>query len=66
MEDAPEAVKLRVQNRILPAPDRADSHGFGVPTMKKLLSRFGGSLEILQNDGFYTSILVFPKHGRNL
>ena len=62
MEDGPEWVALRVENRIRPVPDRADSHGVGVPTMRDLLERAGGTLEISTEDGVYKSVLTFPKY----
>lgn len=61
-KDAPERVTLRFRSRVLPAPDRADSHGLGVPTMRELLERSGGTLEARQKDGVYQTILTFPKH----
>ena len=53
---------LRFRSRVLPAPDRADSHGLGVPTMRELMERSGGALEARQEDGVYQTILTFPKH----
>lgn len=61
-EDAPEHVSLHFQNRSRPAPDRGDSHGLGVPTMRELLERSGGTLEAGLEDGVYQSILTFRKH----
>lgn len=61
-KDAPERVTLCFRNCVLPAPDRADSHGLGVPTMRELLERSGGTLEARQEDGVYQTILTFPKH----
>lgn len=61
-EDAPERVTLRLRNRARPAPDRGDSHGLGVPTMRELLERSGGTLEAGLEDGEYQSILTFRKH----
>ena len=61
-EDRADSVVLRIENRALPAPDRADSHGLGVPTMRELMERFGGALEASLEDGIYKSILTFPKH----
>ena len=62
MEDSPERITLRVANRIRPLPDRDDSHGVGVPTMRDLLERAGGTLEISQTGGVYESVLTFPKY----
>ena len=53
---------LRFRSRALPAPDRADSHGLGVPTMRELMERSGGTLEARQEDGVYQTILTFPKY----
>lgn len=61
-QDDPAYVTLTFQNHILPAPDRADSHGLGVPTMKALTARTGGTLEISALNDIYTSILTFPKY----
>lgn len=61
-EDAPERVTLYLRNRVRPAPDREDSHGLGVPTMRELLERSGGTLEAGLEDGVYQSILTFRKH----
>ena len=61
-EDAPETVTLRIQNHALPAPDRADSHGLGVPAMMELMSRSGGRLKASRTDNIYTSVLIFQKH----
>ena len=61
-EDRADSVVLRIENRALPAPDRADSHGLGVPTMRELMERSGGTLEASLEDGIYKSVLTFPKH----
>lgn len=61
-EDTPERVTLHLRNRARPAPDREDSHGLGVPTMRELLERSGGTLETGLEDGVYQSILTFRKH----
>ena len=61
-EDGPEAVTLRVTNRIRPAPDRTDSHGVGVPTMRELLERAGGRLEVSLRGDVYESALTFQKY----
>ena len=61
-EDAPETVTLRIRNHALPAPDRADSHGLGVPAMRELMSRSGGRLKTSWTDNIYTSALIFQKH----
>lgn len=61
-EDGAEAVTLRIRNRPRSSPDRADSHGLGVPTVKELLSRSGGTLEAGLEHGVYTSVLTFPKY----
>lgn len=61
-EDAPERVTLCLRNRVRPAPDREDSHGLGVPTMRELLERSGGTLAAGLEDGVYQSILTFRKH----
>ncbi len=62
LSEAPEAVTLTLENRILPAPDRADSHGLGVPTIRELMERSGGALEVSLKDGVYRSTLLFQKH----
>lgn len=59
--DAAEGVTLYFRNRALPAPDREDSHGLGVPTMGELMERSGGRLEAGLEDGVYQSILTFQK-----
>lgn len=61
-EDAPDRAALRFENRVLPAPDRADSHGLGVPTMRELMERSGGTLELSGEKGTYRSVLVFRKY----
>ncbi len=61
-EDGRESVVLRIENHALPAPDRADSHGLGVPTMRELMERSGGTLEVFLEDGIYKSVLTFPEH----
>lgn len=61
LEDGPETVTLRLENRALPAPDRADSHALGVPTMRELMARCGGTLEVSRPAGAYVSTLRFPK-----
>lgn len=61
-KDASERITLRFRSRVLSSPDRADSHGLGVPTMRELLERSGGTLEARQEDGVYQTILTFPKH----
>ncbi len=63
-EDGPEAATVEVTNRLLPAPDRADSHGLGVPTMQELMARSGGTLAVSAKDGVYRSVLAFPKYRR--
>lgn len=60
-EDGPENVVLRIENRVHPSPDRADSHGVGVPAMKELMERSGGKLEVSSAGGTYSSILTFRK-----
>ena len=62
LSEAPEAVTLTLENRVLPAPDRADSHGLGVPTIRELMERSGGALEVSLKDGVYRSTLLFQKH----
>lgn len=61
-EDGPETVTLRVANRVRPVPDQTDSHGVGVPTMRELLERAGGRLEIFLHGDAYESVLAFPKY----
>lgn len=61
-EDAPDLVTLYLRNRVRSAPDHGDSHGLGVPTMRELLERSGGTLEAGLEDGEYQSILTFRKH----
>ena len=61
-EDGPETAALRVTNRVRPVPDRTDSHGVGVPIMRELLERAGGTLEVSLRDGGYESVLTFPKY----
>lgn len=61
-EDAPERVTLRFRNRARPAPDRGDSHGLGVPTMRELLERSGGTLEAGLEGEIYRSTLTFRKY----
>lgn len=58
----PGSVTLTAENRALPAPDRGDSHGLGVPTMKELMARSGGTLEISEEEGVYRSALTFRKY----
>ena len=60
-QDGPEYVALSFQNHMLPSPDRADSHGLGVPTMKELTARSGGKLEASIENGIYTSVFTFRK-----
>lgn len=60
--DKGETVVLRFENHVCPAPDRTDSHGLGVPTMRELMSRSGGTLETSEEKGIYTSTLTFRKH----
>ena len=60
--DAPERVTLRFRSRALPAPDRADSHGLGVPTMRELMERSGGALEVSLEGEFYQSMLTFRRY----
>lgn len=59
--EEPESVTLTVENRPLPAPDRGDSHGLGLPTMETLMARSGGALEISEEKGMYQSALTFRK-----
>ena len=61
-EESQETVVLRIENRALPAPDRADSHGLGIPTVRELMARSGGTLEVRLGDGVYRSMLTFPKY----
>lgn len=61
-EDKTEKLVLRIANHILPAPDRVDSHGLGVPAMMELMSRSSGRLEVFSTSGIYTSVLTFQKH----
>lgn len=60
--DAPEQVMLRFRSRVLPAPDRADSHGLGVPTMRELMERSGGALEVSLEGEIYQSTLTFRRY----
>ena len=60
--DAPERVTLRFRSRALPAPDRADSHGLGVPTMRELMERSGGALEVSLEGEIYQSTLTFRRY----
>ncbi|MDE7219381.1 MAG: ATP-binding protein [Oscillospiraceae bacterium] len=60
-QDGPETVTLRVENQAKAAPDQGDSHGLGVPTMKELMERSGGTLETSREDGVYRSALIFRK-----
>lgn len=60
--DKPDTVTLQFRNHIRPSPDCADSHGLGIPTMRELLSRSGGTLEAREESGSYISILTFLKH----
>lgn len=62
VEDGLDSVSLRVENRIRAVPDRADSHGLGVPTMGELLERAGGRLEVSRQGDRYVSRLTFPKY----
>lgn len=64
-EERADAVTLRLENRAVPRPDRADSHGLGVPTMKDLMERSGGTLEVSLSEGTYASVLTFRKHSGN-
>lgn len=66
IEDAAGAVTLRVTNRVLAAPDPGDSHGVGLPTMRELLERAGGGLEISLSADRYTTALRFPKYRQAL
>ena len=59
--EEPESVTLTVENRPLPAPDRGDSHGLGLPTMETLMARSGGALEISEEKRVYRSALTFRK-----
>lgn len=61
-EDGPDTVTLRLENRAKAAPDRSDSRGVGVPTMKELMARSGGTLEASLSEGAYVSTVVFRKH----
>lgn len=62
VEDGPEVVTLRVEDRVRSVVDRTDSHGVGVPTMRELLERAGGQLEVSLEGERYVSILNFPKY----
>lgn len=61
LSDGPETVTLSVENRVRSAPDRTDSHGLGIPTMRELMERSGGSLDISEENGLYRSRLAFRK-----
>ena len=61
-EDQPDAMTIVFENRARPAPDRTDSHGLGVPTVRELMKRSGGTLEVLVEGDRYTSRLTFPKY----
>lgn len=61
-KDGPDAMTLRLENRAKAAPDRSDSRGVGVPTMKELMARSGGTLEASLSEGVYVSVLTFRKY----
>lgn len=61
LTDTPEVVALVIENRVLPAPDRTDSHGLGVPTIRELMARSGGTLEVSLKGEIYRSTLTFRK-----
>lgn len=65
VEDGPERVVLRVENRVRPAPAGTDSHGVGEPTMRALMERAGGTLEISRRGDRYLCALAFPKYREN-
>lgn len=57
------AVKIRIENAIAKTPNRADSHGIGLPTAAVLMERCGGRLETARQGGTYRCTLTFPKAG---
>ena len=62
-EDQPDAMTIIFENKTRPTPDRTDSHGLGVPTVRELMKRSGGTLEVSLSEGDrYTSRLTFPKY----
>ena len=58
-EEGGGTVRLHVENRVSPAPDRRDSHGVGLPAMAALMERGGGTLETEERDGVYRCVLTF-------
>ena len=62
VEGGAETVALRIENRVRSAPDRADSHGVGIPTVRELMERAGGTLETFRTGETYTSLLTFPRY----
>lgn len=61
LTDSPETVTLTIENRVLLDPDRTDSHGLGIPTIRDLMARSGGTLEIALAGETYRSTLTFRK-----
>lgn len=61
LTDSPETVTLTIENRVLLDPDRTDSHGLGIPTIRDLMARSGGTLEIALAGETYRSTLTFQK-----
>lgn len=59
IEEGGGTVRLHVENRVSPAPDRRDSHGVGLPAMAALMERGGGTLETEERDGVYRCVLTF-------
>ena len=59
IEEGGGTVRLHVENRVSPAPDRRDSHGVGLPAMAALMERGGGALETEERDGVYRCVLTF-------
>lgn len=62
LEEDHEKVVLQLENRVKAAPDRTDSCGVGVPTMKELLAHSGGTLEVSLEGEVYRSTLTFRKY----
>lgn len=59
VEWGPGTVAVAAENRILPDPDRRDSHGVGLPTMEELMARCGGRLEAEREGETFRTTAVF-------
>lgn len=58
-EEGDGTIRIHMENRVSPAPDRRDSHGVGLTAAAALMERSGGTLETEEREGTYRCTLTF-------